>query len=137
MDANALRPSVRDLFGQIPVSNRELRLWLWSVPVWFRYTSRPSAVAAYLRGYRVADKIARAKADGRLESIFGNECCPHCGQALESGTEERLDALEAENAELRAILQMPRASVTPLRPAPAVADDAEPCTRLPLAALRR
>lgn len=135
MDANALRPPLRDLFGEIPITERDLRLWLWSVPVWFNRHSRPARAAEYLRGYHVAEKIAREKAADRLQSIFGDETCPHCGALLESDQGARLDALERENAELRALLGRPRAAVVPLSVArtgsPAPARDSAH-SRLPL-----
>ncbi len=115
LKADKLRPPLRDLFGEIPITGREMRLWLWSVPVWFSAQSRPDRGTAYLRQYRVAEKIARAKADGTLESIFGDESCPQCAAPLEIDLQARIDDLEAEVAELRAILNRPRAPVIPLR----------------------
>lgn len=93
LDADKLRPPLRDLFGEIPITRREMRLWLWSVPAWFSIQSRASRGTAYLRDYRVAEKIARAKADGRLEAIFGDESCPHCGQTLENDYKAQIEAL--------------------------------------------
>lgn len=83
LDANALRPSPVDLFGQVPVLQREVRLWLWSVPVWFSRHASPARVASYLRGYDVHGKIRREKLAGTLQAMFGDETCPHCGALLE------------------------------------------------------
>lgn len=115
LQADKLRPPLRDLFGEIPISVREMRLWLWKVPVWFSIQSHPRRGTAYLRDYRVAEKIARAKAESTLESIFGDESCPHCGQTLENDLQARIDALTDEISALRATLNRPRAPVIPLR----------------------
>lgn len=127
-----LRDQERDLFGEVIVTERDLRLWLWSVPVWFNRHSRQASADAYLRGYRVAEKVAHFKAESRLADVFGDECCRHCGQPLESGMQARLDELEAENAELRALLNRPRAPAVPLRLAARNEEAGHP-SRLPLA----
>lgn len=72
-----------DLFGEVPVSRREVRLWLWKVPVWFSRHAPQARVDAYLRGWDVVGKIRRAKAAGELAEILGDEACPHCGALLE------------------------------------------------------
>lgn len=68
-----------DLFGEIPVTVREIELWLFKVPKmphFHRYR------AGYARAWRVADKIRRAKADGTLAAWLDDECCGYCGQVL-------------------------------------------------------
>lgn len=72
---------MRDLFGEIAVSHRDVQLWLYKVPRLPHYSTRR---AAYVRGWNVHYKVARAKERGELEQIFGDECCEYCGQLLEA-----------------------------------------------------
>jgi hypothetical protein len=76
-----LRPALFDLFGEIPVTQREVAIWLAKVPK-FAYTRRPQAVEGYIRGYNVVDKIRRFKADGKWHQVIPHELCDHCGQLL-------------------------------------------------------
>ena len=91
-----LRPSPVDLFGEVPILEREIRLWLWSVPVWFSRHASPAKVASYVRGYDVIGKIRREKLAGTLQDRFGDETCPHCGALLEADYKARIAALEAQ-----------------------------------------
>lgn len=77
--AKAAHPA-RDLFGEIPISTREVELWLYSVPR-MPYFDRHRV--SYTRGYDVAGKIARAKLRGDLDELLV-EICEFCGQALAS-----------------------------------------------------
>lgn len=102
-----------DLFGEVPVSQREVALWLWKVPHWMNQHADARRRANYVRQYNVVEKIRRAKLENRLEAIFGDEACPHCGTLLEADTEARIAALEAELAALRAVPPAP--TFRPLR----------------------
>lgn len=68
-----------DLFGQVPVSLREIELWLYKVP---RLSAGSTRRQWYARGWNVADKIARAKAEGWYSSAVPDELCEFCGQVL-------------------------------------------------------
>lgn len=70
---------MRDLFGQVPVSLREIELWLYKVP---KLPAGSPRRAAYARGWSVADKIARAKLDGWIHDAIPDELCDFCGQQL-------------------------------------------------------
>lgn len=70
---------MRDLFGEVAVTLRDLQLWLFMVPRLPHYSERR---AAYAKGYNIAFKIARAKEAGELPAIFGDESCEFCGQVL-------------------------------------------------------
>jgi hypothetical protein len=70
---------MRDLFGEIAVSLRDVQLWLFKVPRLPHYSTRR---ASYVRQWNVHSKVARAKAAGELDSIFGDESCEFCGQTL-------------------------------------------------------
>lgn len=95
LDANSLRPPVRDLFGEVPISRREMMLWMWKVPVWMTRHSSEHRIQSYLRGWNVAYKVARAKLTGALEQILGDEACPHCGVLLEMDYPGRIEALQS------------------------------------------
>lgn len=69
----------KDLFGQIPVSLREIELWLYLVPRIPHYSSKRES---YARQWNVAHKIAREKAADRLEAMLGDCLCEFCGQIL-------------------------------------------------------
>lgn len=71
--------AVRDLFGEIPVSVREIELWLFKVPRMPHYSTRR---AWYVRGWNVVEKIARSKLRGELAGVLGDETCEFCGQLL-------------------------------------------------------
>ena len=61
-----MRPSERDLFGEVIVTQLDIRLWLESVP---KINPDGPRAAHYIRGYDVAHKVARAKLEGRFEAI--------------------------------------------------------------------
>lgn len=73
------RGAPRDLFGEIPVSFRDVQIWLYRVPK-LAHTSRWRA--DYTRQYCVIDKIRAFKAAGKLAQVFGDECCDFCGELL-------------------------------------------------------
>ncbi len=61
-----LRQPVRDLFGEIPVTEDDLYDWVASIaPL---HLSKRS-FANYVRGYDVANKVRWAKEQGRFEGI--------------------------------------------------------------------
>lgn len=101
-----------DLFGEIPVTEREIMLWLWSVPTWHNIHSSEAKRASYVKNWDVVGKIRREKAKNGLQSIFGDESCPHCGQQLENPATLEFDRLADELAALKA---RPLAKVIPLR----------------------
>jgi hypothetical protein len=68
-----------DLFGEVPVTLREIQLWLYKVPRLPHYATRR---AAYVRQWNVLAKIRRAKLAGELPEILGDEGCEFCGQVL-------------------------------------------------------
>jgi|GEM_PF-3832148 len=68
-----------DLFGEIPVTFRDVELWLYTVPRMPHYHRYRTV---YARAWRVVEKIRNAKMTGKLDAIFGNECCSFCGQTL-------------------------------------------------------
>lgn len=70
---------MRDLFGEVAVTLREIQLWLFKVP---RLPHCATRRASYVRQWNVPFKIARAKAAGELPAIFGDESCEFCGQVL-------------------------------------------------------
>jgi hypothetical protein len=70
---------VRDLFGEIPVSFREVELWLYKVPRLPHYARNR---ASYTKGYNVISKIQAHKARGALADAIPNEICEFCGQVL-------------------------------------------------------
>jgi hypothetical protein len=70
---------MRDLFGEVAVSLRELQLWLYLVPRLPHYSTRREV---YAKGYNIAFKSARAKEEGDLAEILGDESCEFCGQTL-------------------------------------------------------
>lgn len=61
-----MRPPVRDLFGQIPVTHQDVAAWLIAVP---RIDPSSPRAAAYVRAYSVPEKIARAKENGTFEQL--------------------------------------------------------------------
>lgn len=68
-----------DLFGDVAVSLREIELWLFKVPRIPHYSTKR---AWYAKGWNIIDKIKRAKRDGTLPEILGDESCEFCGQVL-------------------------------------------------------
>jgi hypothetical protein len=62
-----MRPAVRDLFGEIPVTLDELLAWMLAVP---GIPPTSTRFVYYVRGWRVIDKIRAAKACGTLEEIL-------------------------------------------------------------------
>ena len=74
-----LKQGMLDLFGDVPVTQREIEVWLFKVPKMpFYHRGRTS----YILSYDVPRKIARAKLNGEWGSIVGDECCEFCGQEL-------------------------------------------------------
>lgn len=76
MNSSVLFP---DLFGFVPVSLRELELWLYKVP---RMAHYQRGRQAYIRNYSVVEKIQRAKLAGTLDQALGDCRCEFCGQEL-------------------------------------------------------
>lgn len=81
---------MRDLFGEIAVSVREVELWLFKVPKLPHYATRR---AWYVNGYNVISKIQRAKQRGELAAVFGDESCEFCGQTLAQDKEDILSPI--------------------------------------------
>ena len=103
--ADKLRPRPRDLFGEVPVTEREIMLWMWSVPVWMTRHARPRRIAEYVKGYDVVGKVRRAKLDGQLQETFGDETCQHCGALLEADYQRKIDDLHDQVAALKQKLE--------------------------------
>ena len=61
-----MRPQERDLFGEVIVTQSDIRLWLLTVP---RMDPDGPRAAHYIRGYDVAGKIAQAKLRGHFEQL--------------------------------------------------------------------
>ncbi|WP_394790346.1 hypothetical protein [Rhodoferax sp.] len=59
-------PYPRDLFGHVAVTHQDVATWLLCVP---RLDPRSPRAAWYVKGYRVIDKIQRAKLDGTFETL--------------------------------------------------------------------
>lgn len=70
---------MRDLFGEIPVSLREVQLWLYKVPRLPHYARNR---ASYTKGYNVISKIQAHKVRGALHQAIPDENCEFCGQVL-------------------------------------------------------
>ncbi len=58
-----MRPSLLDLFGEIPVSLEEVEIWIGVVPGWPRTTSAARR-QRYAECWNVAEKIRQAKRAG-------------------------------------------------------------------------
>lgn len=71
--------AVRDLFGDVPVSVREVEVWMYKVP---RLPHYHRWRAKYPQEYNVPDKIRVAKLAGTLPEILGDQCCEYCGERL-------------------------------------------------------
>lgn len=84
---------MRDLFGEVAVSFREIQIWLFKVP---RLPHDSSRRIAYVRQWNVHFKVARAKESGELAAIFGDESCEFCGQVLCAGPADTLPAVPSE-----------------------------------------
>lgn len=68
-----------DLFGDVPVTLRDLELWLFKVAKLPHYhRSR----GTYARDWNIVGKIKREKLSGQLAKTFGDEECNFCGQTL-------------------------------------------------------
>lgn len=61
-----MTPSLYDLFGEIPVSQEEIEIWIDVVPGWPRTSHRR---AYYARNWNVAEKIRQAKMTGFWEDV--------------------------------------------------------------------
>ena len=68
-----------DLFGDVPVTIREVELWLFKVP---KFAHDATRRAAYVKAYNVVDKIKRSKLNGWWLQDVQNELCDHCGAEL-------------------------------------------------------
>jgi hypothetical protein len=110
-----------DLFGEIPVSQREVNLWLWKVPVWHTGHSLPRRREAYIRQYDVIGKIQRGKLQGTLQATLTDECCPHCCQPLEVDWDSQIEALQGQIEALRARPRAPVLRLVPPKKKPAEA----------------
>lgn len=61
-----MQQSPVDLFGEVVVTQQDVRAWLLAVP---RIDPDSPRAAHYLRGYAVASKIAAAKLSGSFDAI--------------------------------------------------------------------
>lgn len=61
-----MRESVTDLFGEVPVTEADVRLWLLAVP---RIDPDSPRAAHYVRGWNVPDKIRAAKLSGWFDTL--------------------------------------------------------------------
>ncbi len=61
-----MRPHERDLFGEVVVTQQDVRLWLQMVP---RIDPDGPRAAHYVRGYDVPSKIRYAKLQGHFERL--------------------------------------------------------------------
>lgn len=68
-----------DLFGEVPVTLRDLELWLFKIP---RLPHFHRSRASYARTWNIVDKIRRAKLDGTFDDAIHGEDCEFCGQLL-------------------------------------------------------
>lgn len=103
---------MRDLFGEIAVSLREIQLWLYKVPRMPHYHRRR---ASYVRQWNVHFKVARAKERGELAEILGDESCEFCGQVLCADQEDILSPVRPLD-ELARLRRRVRVLETLLRP---------------------
>jgi len=103
-----------DLFGQIPVTLRDVEVWLFKVP---RLSHFRRGRAAYVKGYNVIEKIARAKAEGWHAEAVPDEQCEFCGQLLAAdlvvgmpsmSPEAEIEALRRRIAVLEALMALSR-----------------------------
>lgn len=95
-----------DLFGDVPVTLRDLELWLYKVAKLPHYhRSR----GTYARDWNIIGKIKREKLSGQLAKTFGEEDCEFCGQALCAVSPEPTISPQAELDRLKrrvAVLEM-------------------------------
>lgn len=63
----AMHPDPHDLFGEIPVLESELRLWVSIISP--RWLSPEHSYRHYVRAYNVADKIRAAKINGTFYDL--------------------------------------------------------------------
>ncbi len=68
-----MRPRLRDLFGEIPVTVPEVEAWMLAVP---RMDPHGQRGRHYIKWYDVVGKIRQAKADGRLDELLGSVAIP-------------------------------------------------------------
>lgn len=59
-------PYARDLFGEVPVTTLDIRLWLVCIP---RMDPDSPRAAWYVKGYNVAGKIRAAKVAGTFYDL--------------------------------------------------------------------
>lgn len=64
----------RDLFGEIPVTEAELLLWVAAVSP--RWLEPERSFRRYVRDYAVPDKIRAAKLAGTFEQIIAARAVP-------------------------------------------------------------
>lgn len=74
---------MRDLFGQVPVTLREISVWLYRIPR-LHHIHRLRTNGSYARNWHVIDKICRAKLEGSIDEILGDCRCEFCGQLLDA-----------------------------------------------------
>ncbi|MDZ7939261.1 MAG: hypothetical protein U5M53_13705 [Rhodoferax sp.] len=61
-----LRPRARDLFGQVPVTHRDIDLWLLHV---HQVHPESPRAAYFVRGWNVPEKVRQAKLAGTFEHL--------------------------------------------------------------------
>lgn len=62
-----MRPSLLDLFGEIPITTDEIEVWIDVVPGWPRTLA--SRRRYYAEAWNVADKIRAAKESGFWQEV--------------------------------------------------------------------
>lgn len=71
-------PQVKDLFGEVIVTQADIRLWLETVP---RINPDGPRAAHYVKWWDVAHKIKQAKLQGRFEACTAEKMMqPHSAQ---------------------------------------------------------
>ncbi|MCK9991390.1 MAG: hypothetical protein RugAbin2_02404 [Rugosibacter sp.] len=108
-----------DLFGDVPVTLRDLELWLFKVP---RLPHYHRSRSTYAEQWNVVSKIKREKLSGQLAKTYGDEGCEFCGQTLCAVSPEPTISPQAELDRLKrrvSVLEMVLLATTlPARRAP-------------------
>lgn len=65
-----MRPSLYDLFGQVPISTLDIEQWLLAVP---RIRPDTRRAAWYVKAYNVPDKIKAAKLAGTFDDQVSHQ----------------------------------------------------------------